>query len=138
MAADFAARSDYSFRQTGCALRLRDAFRVRLAVDEIEWVGRNYFFVQFFAVLVVKYLLEPIVGSQPKVIIAMNANLQRLFQLFLVEVRTAFIAPDENVLSADDAILFAYRFDLAFLFAKPGHAKTEVRDQKSGFRINIC
>jgi hypothetical protein len=65
------------------------------------------------------------------VIVAMNANLQRLFQLFLVKVRAAFIAPHENVLSADDAILFAYRLDLAFLFAKPGHKRTEVRDQMS-------
>src|SRR2546423_9694546 len=129
MAADFSARGDYSFRQTGCALRLRDAFRVRLAVDELEWVSRNYFFVQFFAVFVVEYLLEPIVRAQPKVIIAMHANLQRLFQLFLVKMRAAFIAPDENILSADDAILFAYRLDLAFLFAEPGLKKPEIRYQ---------
>src|SRR5438067_10165365 len=109
MAADFSACGDHSFRQTGRALRLRNAFRVGLAVDEIEGVGRNYFFVQFFAVFVVEYLLEPIVGAQPKVIIAMNANLERLFQLFLVEMRAAFVAPDEDILSADDAILFAYR-----------------------------
>jgi hypothetical protein len=83
-------------------------------------------------VFVVKQLLEPIVRAQPKMIIAMNANLERLFQLFLVKVRAALIAPYENILSADDAILFAYRLDLAFLFAKPGH---KCSNQNSEIRI---
>ena len=123
MTADLAARGDDGFRQTRRVLGLLDSLRIGLAIDELQRVGGNYFGIQFFAVFVVEYLLEPIVRAQPKVIIAMNANLQRLFQLFLIKVRAAFIAPDENVLSADDAIFLAYRLDLAFLFAKPGHSK---------------
>ena len=83
---------------------MRDAFGVRLTVNEIERVSRNYFLVQLFTVVIVKYLLQPIVGAQTKVIIAVRANLERLFQFLLVEVLAAFFAADKDILSAHDAV----------------------------------
>jgi hypothetical protein len=50
-----------------------------------------------------------------------HTNLERFFQLFLVQVRAALFAADKNILSPDDALRVAYRLDLSFLFPKPGH-----------------
>jgi hypothetical protein len=57
-------------------------------------------------------------------------DLQVLFQLAFVEVFAAFFAAHEDVLSADDAVLFANRLDFAFFLSKPGHKD---RCQKSEF-----
>ena len=54
-------------------------------------------------------------------VVAVNADLQVLFQLALVEMLAAFFASHENIFRANDAIGVADRLDLAFLFTKPGH-----------------
>ena len=63
--------------------------------------------------------------------IAVNADLKILFQFLLIQMRAAFIAPHKDIFGAHDAILVAYRLDLAFLFSEPGHKqqKSEVRIQ---------
>ena len=48
-----------------------------------------YFFVKFFAVTIVEQLFEPVVSPEPKVIIAVNADLKRIFEFLLVEMRPA-------------------------------------------------
>src|SRR5262245_38284288 len=70
---------------------------------------------------VVENLLQPFVSADAKVIIAMDANLKVFFQLLLIEVLATLLATDKNVFSAHDPVLFTDRFDLAFLFTKPGH-----------------
>ena len=72
MAANLATRRDDGFRRV---LGLLDSLRIRLAVDELQRVGGNYFGVQFFAVAVIEEFLQSIVGADAKVIIAMHANL---------------------------------------------------------------
>src|SRR5258706_6609760 len=133
MAADFSARGNHRFRQSGCALRLGDSLGVRLAVDKFQGVGRDNFGVQLFAVSIVKQLLEPFVSAEAKVMTAVHANLERLFQFLLVEVLAAFFAAHKDIFSPDDALRVAHRLDLAFLFAKPGHISKN-RSQKSETR----
>src|SRR5216684_4935931 len=65
-------------------------------------------------------------------IIAVRANLKRVFQLLFVQMRAALVATHKNIFSADDALFIAHRLDLAFLFPKPGHMKA-----KSEFRTRI-
>src|SRR5258708_29596676 len=131
MAADFSARGNHSLRESGCALRLDDSLGVGLAVDKFQRISRNNFGVQLFAVSIVKQLLEPLVSAEAKMITAVHANLERLFQLFLIEVLAAFFAAHKDILSPDDALRVAHRLDLAFLFTKPGHInKTEIRSQR--------
>jgi hypothetical protein len=102
-------------------LRLFDTLLVRLGVDKLEWISRDYFGVQLFAMGIIENLLQPLVGADAKMIVAVNANLKVFLQLALVKVLFASLAPDENILSAYHAILFLDRLDLAFLFTKPGH-----------------
>jgi hypothetical protein len=72
-------------------------------------------------VSVVEYFLEPLVRADTKVIVAVQAYLQVLFKLTLVKMRAALVATHKHILSPDDPILVADRFDLAFLFSEPGH-----------------
>ena len=67
--------------------------------------------------------------------IAVNADLKIIFELTLIEMLAAFVAPHEDIFGAHDAILVAYRLDLAFLFTKPGHSETEFRNQNSEVSI---
>ena len=60
-------------------------------------------------------------------ITAVDANLERLFQLFLVEVLAALFAAHKDILSPDDAVLVADRLDLAFLFTNQGIYQIEIR-----------
>src|SRR5260221_4581953 len=130
MAADFLARGNDSLRQSGCALRLGDSLGVRLAVDKFQRISRNNFGVQLFAVSIVKQLLEPFVSAEAKVMTAVHANLERLFQFLLVEVLAAFFAAHQDIFSPDDALRVAHRLDLTFLFTKPVHISKN-RSQKS-------
>src|SRR5712672_1285401 len=133
MTADFPARSNHSLRQSGCALRLGDSLGVRLAVDKFQRISRDNFGVQLFAVSIVKQLLQPFVSTEAKVMTAVHANLERLFQFLLVEVLAALFAAHKDILSPDDALRVAHRLDLAFLFTKPGHISKN-RSQKSETR----
>src|SRR5947207_15326399 len=54
-------------------------------------------------------------------VITMQANLYVVFEFALVEVRGTLFAADKDIFGADDAIFVADRFNLAFLFPKPGH-----------------
>ena len=116
-------------------MRLRNALGVRLAVDKTQRIGRGHFSVQFFAVRVIKQLLQPFVRANAKVIVAVHAHLEIVFQLALIEMRTAFVATDKDIFGANDALRVANRFDLAFLFTKPGHMKSESRRQTSDISI---
>jgi len=74
---------------------------------------------------VVEQSLEPFVGTQAKMVPAMDADLMRFFKLFLVEMLAALFAAHEHILSAHDAILIAHRLDLAFFLTKPGHCLSQ-------------
>ena len=64
-------------------------------------------------------------------IIAVHANLERLFQFLLVEMLAAFFTAHKDILCADDALGVAHRLDLAFLFfGTRAYEKSEVRSQR--------
>ena len=106
-------------------LRLFDSLCVRLAVDESQRICRDNFGIQLFAVRIVEKLFQPLVRANPKMIVAVNADLQVVFQLALVEMLAALFAAHEDILSPDDAVGLAHRLDLAFLLTKPGHKESE-------------
>ena len=104
VAADFAARGDDCFRQTRGVLRLLDSLPIGLTIDKLQRVGRNHFRIQLFAVSVVEDLLQPIVGADAKVIVAMHANLEGVFQFFLVKVLSALLATHKDIFRAYHAL----------------------------------
>ena len=81
---------------------------------------------------IIEKFFQPLVCADAKVMVAVMADLKVFFQLAFVKMLAALFATDEDILSADDAILLAYRLDLAFLFAKPGHRS---RGQRSDVSI---
>ncbi len=103
MAADFAASGDYGFRQAGGALCLGNSLNVWLAVDKFQWVSRYHFSVQLFAVSIIEQLLQAFISAEAEMMTTVDANLQGLFQFFLVEVLAAFFAAHKDILSPDDA-----------------------------------
>ena len=80
---------------------------------------------------IVEQFFKPLVGPDAKMKIAVNADLKILFKFLLIEVRRAFVTPHKDIFGAHDAIFVAYRLDLTFLFAEPGH-RAEVRSPNSG------
>src|SRR5215217_8402229 len=121
MIADCPTPVDDRFRQARRLFRECDSFRVRLAVDELERIDRDDLAVQLFKLTVVEKQSQPLARANAEVMIAVFANLERVFELARKQVRFTPIAFNEHVLCIYNAFFGRDRFDSSALLTEPGH-----------------
>src|SRR5207245_11283318 len=103
------------FRQPGCVLGMLDSLCVRFAVNELQRVNRDHLGIQFLAVTIIEKFLQALIRADPKMIIAVPANLQIVFQLAFVEMFATLFAAYIDVLSAHDPFCIAHGLSFSFL-----------------------
>src|SRR4029078_798938 len=97
--ANRATTFDDCFRQAGRFFCECDSFRVRLAVDKLEWIYRNDFSIELFTLAVVEKQSQPCAGADAEVVVAVFTNLERVVELTRKQVRFTPVAFNEDILS---------------------------------------
>jgi hypothetical protein len=89
----------------------------------VKRVGGDDFGVEFFVVGVVEEHGESFARADAKVVTAGRADLQRLFEVFLVERGIALGTLAEDAFGFDDALVRRHNFNFLSLFTEPCHRR---------------